>query len=204
MTQTEPSTFDRIAAPYDRGMAPLEKLWLREMRARLLPQARGHVLEIGVGTGANFRFYPPSVRLTAIDESADMLAVASRRAATLEQGICLSQVDVEHLAFPGDWFDTVVAGLVLCSVVDQRRALTEMRRVLRKPGGRLLLMEHMRPHLRPWAWLVDLLNVPWYAFNGRCNLNRETQQAVVQAGFQIEQVESRLGGLFRLIVAQAV
>ena len=65
----------------------------------------------------------------------------------------------------------------------------------------LLMLEHMRPHVRPLAWLVDMVDVPWYAFNGRCHLNRETQQAVVRAGFALDHVESRLGGLFRLIVA---
>lgn len=203
MTQTETSTFDQIAAPYDRGMAPLERLWLREMRRQLLPHARGRVLEIGVGTGANLPFYPPSVYLTAVDESADMLGIAASRASTLSRPVHLSQTDAEHLAFPAGHFDTVIASLVLCSVVDQERALDELSRVLRRPGGRLLLLEHMRPQLRPLAWLVDLANVPWYAANGRCHLNRETQQAIVEAGFEVERMEDRLGGFLRLIVARA-
>ena len=203
MMQAETSTFDHIAAPYDRGMAPLEKLWLREMRTRLLPHARGKVLEIGVGTGANLPFYPPSVCLSAVDESADMLTIASRRASALNRCVHLGQADVEHLGFPAGYFDTVIASLVLCSVIDQRRALSELWRVLKKPGGQLLLLEHMRPQFRPLAWLVDLANTPWYAFNGRCHLNRETQQAVLEIGFRVERVDNRLGGLFRLIVAQA-
>ena len=197
------ATFDRLAAPYDRGMAPLEKLALRQMRARMVPYARGSVLEIGVGTGANMPFYAPSVYLTAIDESPDMLAVAAQRTASLGNCVTLSQMDVETLAFPSGIFDTVVTSLVLCSVVSQERALGELRRVLRSPGGLLLLMEHMRPHIRPLAWLMDLANLPWYAFNGRCNLNRETQQAIVQAGFELERVESKLGGFLRMIVARA-
>jgi phosphatidylethanolamine/phosphatidyl-N-methylethanolamine N-methyltransferase len=198
MAVPDPSTFDRIAVPYDRGMAPLEKLWLRQMRSRLVPQARGQVLEIGIGTGANLRFYAPSTCVTAIDESPDMLAVAARRAASLNRCAHLGRMDVEHLAFPNGYFDTVLASLVLCSVLDQRRALDELKRVL-KPGGRLLLLEHMRPQARPLAWLADLANKPWYALNGRCHLNRETQRAIVQAGFRLEQVESMAGGLLRLI-----
>jgi ubiquinone/menaquinone biosynthesis C-methylase UbiE len=202
VNQIDSTTFDRIAAPYDRGMAPLEKWWLRQMRAQLLHYARGRVLEIGVGTGANLPFYPPVTCLAAIDESVDMLAVAARRSAVLGACVYLSQMNVESLAFPTGHFDTIVTSLVLCSVVDQRRALGELRRVLHRRGGRLLLLEHMRPRVRPLAWLVDLANVPWYAFNGRCNLNRKTQRAIVSAGFQVERVESRLGGLLRLIVAR--
>jgi len=114
MNQTEPptepsngtATFDRLAAPYDRGMAPLEKLALRQMRAQIVPYARGKVLEIGVGTGANIPFYAPSICLTAIDESPDMLAVAARRTAALDNCVHLSQMDVETLALPSNYFDT--------------------------------------------------------------------------------------------------
>lgn len=204
MEKSEPSTFDHLAVLYDRDMAPLEKLWLKQMRARLLPYAAGNVLEIGVGTGANLPFYPPAVRLVAVDESVDMLVVAARRARDLKRCIRLSQGDAEHLAFPSGYFDTVVASLVLCSVVDQQRVIDELLRVLCRPGGRLLLLEHMRPRVRPLAWLVDLANIPWYARNGRCNLNRKTQQAIVKAGFQLERVESRLGGFFRLLVARTI
>jgi len=182
-------------------MAPLESLWLRRLRSQLLPYAQGKVLEIGVGTGANLPFYPQSVCLTAVDESEDMLSVAARRVTALGNCVDLNQMDTESLAFPSDTFDTVVTSLVLCSVVDQNRALRELWRVLRKPGGTLLLLEHMRPTALPFARLADLLNVPWYAFNGRCQLNRETQHAVVKAGFELNHVDSKLGGLLRLIVA---
>lgn len=213
MTGTADSSFDRLAVPYDRGMAPLERLWLREMRAAMLPYAAGRVLEIGVGTGANLPFYhPPAISgLAAIDESAEMLAAAARRAGALthqngspgRMRVDLVQMDVEGLAFAGGAFDTVVGSLVLCSVMDQGRALAEIRRVLARPGGRLLLMEHMRPRVRPLAWLADAANLPWYAVNGRCHLNRQTQEMVAGAGFRLERVDSRLGGLFRLIVARA-
>jgi ubiquinone/menaquinone biosynthesis C-methylase UbiE len=203
VAQTNGRTFDRIASPYDRGMAPLERMGLARMRARLLPHARGQVLEVGVGTGVNLPLYPASTCVTAIDESPDMLDVAARRAASLDHCVHLALTDIEALAFPAGHFDTVVASLVFCSVIDQTRALAELRRVLCTPGGRLLLLEHMRPQLRPLAWIADLLNVPWYAFNGRCHLNRETQQAVTHAGFELEQVDSILGGLVRAIVARA-
>ena len=201
MSQTDGRTFDRIASPYDRGMAPLERVGLRRLRRRLVPHARGRVLEIGVGTGANLPFYQSSTCVTAIDESPDMLTVAARRAADLGNCVSLGQMDVESLAFPAASFDTVLASLVFCSVIDQPRALGELRRVLDRPGV-LLLLEHMRPQSRPLGWLADLLNIPWYRFNGRCHLNRDTQQSVVDAGFELIRVESVLGGLVRLMVAR--
>lgn len=200
--QPEPVTFDRLAAPYDRGMALLERLWLRSLRAQLLPHVRGMVLEIGIGTGANLPFYPPSIRLTALDESAEMLAVATQRALALGRCVHFSQGNAERLAFPTGSFDTIVGSLVLCSVVDLERTLGELHRVLRTPG-RLLLLEHTRPRPGPLAWLVDLANGPWYAFNRRCHLNRNTQEAIIEAGFQVLYSEHRLGGLLRLIVAES-
>jgi ubiquinone/menaquinone biosynthesis C-methylase UbiE len=182
-------------------MAPLERLALRRLRGHLLSFARGRVLEIGVGTGANLPYYSRSACLAAIDESADMVTVAARRAVALGCCVYLGQMSVESLAFPGGLFDTVVASLVLCSVVSQNRTLDEIRRVLRKPGGRLLLLEHMRPQARALAWLVDLVNGPWIALNGRCHLNRETQQVLIRSGFELEWVESKLGGFLRLIAA---
>jgi ubiquinone/menaquinone biosynthesis C-methylase UbiE len=184
-------------------MAPLERMWLREMRSRLVPRARGEVLEIGVGTGANLPFYHDSVHLTAIDESADMLGFASQRALALKRSVGLGQSDVESLTFPSGYFDSVVASLVLCSVINPQRTLAELMRVLKTPGGQLLLLEHMRPYRAGLAELVDLAHIPWYAFNGRCHLNRRTEDSLVQAGFLVERVDSRLGGFLRMVVATA-
>jgi SAM-dependent methyltransferase len=115
----------------------------------------------------------------------------------------LGQVNAERLAFASGTFDVVVGSLVFCSIVEPLRALIEIRRVLHTPGGRLLLLEHMRPRIRPLAWFIDLADVPWYAFNGRCHLNRQTHRTITTAGFEIERMEGRLGGFFRLIVARA-
>ena len=181
----------------------MERLWLQDLRARLAPWARGRVIEIGIGTGANLPFYAPGARLTAIDESAEMLGFAACRAAALGKRMSFSQGDTERLPFASNTFDTVVLSLVLCSVIDQSRALGELRRVLREPDGCLLLLEHMRPDPFPLALLADLVNIPWYRLNKRCHLNRRTLQAVNQAGFRIVCVERKLGGLFRLVAARA-
>jgi ubiquinone/menaquinone biosynthesis C-methylase UbiE len=201
---TDTATFDNLAAPYDRGMRPLERLFLRTMRRRLLARATGRILELGIGTGANLPFYGrEAIRcLTAVDESAEMLAVAAGKTRALGHCTLLCQADVEALPFPAGRFDTVVASLVFCSVVDVSRGLAEVRRVLSGPSGRVLLLEHMRPRVQPLALVADVLDVPWYAFNGRCHLNRRTEDALGAAGLRVDHVASRVGGLFRLIVAR--
>ncbi len=203
MARTDAGTFDHLASGYDRGMSFLEERWLRSLRARMLRRATGRVLEIGVGTGANLPFYPSCCTISAVDESTDMLEIADRRAAALGREVHLGQVDAEHLAFPSSYFDTVVASLVLCSVVNQSRALGELSRVIRRPGGHLLLLEHMRPETAPLSWFADVLDLPWCALNQRCHLNRRTQHAIEQSGFLVEQVETKLGGFLRVIVARS-
>lgn len=202
MTLIDKSEFDRLAVRYDHGMSLLERLWLGGLRQRMLLRVRGRVLEVGIGTGANLPYYGSPVQLFALDESTDMLAVAAGRARSLHHQIFLCQADVEQLAFPTGFFDTIVASLVLCSVFEQDCALSEMRRVLSCPGGRLLLLEHMRPHSRLLAWLADILEVPWFALNGRCHLNRDTVETILAAGFRVLETETRLGGLLRLVVAR--
>lgn len=202
MAYSEGSTFDRLAVPYDRGMRPLERLWLQDLRSRLAPRAHGRILEVGIGTGANLPFYTASGCLTAIDESAQMLTSAVSRAGAVGRCVHLSQADAQRLPFPQGAFDTVVASLVLCSVVDQHEALSELRRVLCRRDGSLLLLEHMRPQSFPLAWLADMLNYPWHAWNKRCHLNRRTVQAVSEAGFRVQRIETKLGGLLRLVFAK--
>jgi len=107
------------------------------------------------------------------------------------------------LPFADGTFDTVLGSLVLCSVNNPHRALREVKRVLRKPGGQLLLLEHTRPDSPLLARLTDVINGPWYTLNGRCNVNRRTGQMVAEAGFYLDSIESHLGGLLRLIIAHS-
>jgi ubiquinone/menaquinone biosynthesis C-methylase UbiE len=95
-----------------------------------------------VGTGANFPYYPGNLAVTAIDFSRGILGQAQRRAAQLGFPVELVEMDVQSLAFPDSFFDTVVATCVFCTVPDPRRGLGEIRRVLKR-GGRLLMAEHV-------------------------------------------------------------
>jgi phosphatidylethanolamine/phosphatidyl-N-methylethanolamine N-methyltransferase len=198
--------FDALASGYDLFMWPLEWALFARLRQRafhaLRPSASPRlVLEVGVGTGANLPFYPASSRVVAVDVSAEMLVVARRRRTrTLIQ---LSQTDVHHLAFPDATFDGVVGSFLLCNVADPPAVLQEVHRVLR-PGGRLLLLEHVRG-AHPWvARLTDLLDLPWHAWSRSCHLNRETEATVAAAGFTITRSERYALGIVQLIEAAPV
>ena len=198
--------FDALASGYDLFMWPLERALFARLRQRALRALRPSafprlVLEVGVGTGANLPFYPDSSRVVAVDASPEMLAIACRR--RTRAVVQLSQTDVHQLAFPDATFDGVVGSFLLCNVTDPLAVLQEVRRVLR-PGGRLLLLEHVRG-AHPWvARLTDLLDLPWHAWSGSCHLNRETEATVTSAGFTISHSERYALGIVQLIEAVPV
>jgi phosphatidylethanolamine/phosphatidyl-N-methylethanolamine N-methyltransferase len=195
--------FDTLASGYDLFMWPLERALFARLRQRafcdLRPSAFPRlVLEVGVGTGANLPFYPAGSRVVAVDASAEMLAVARRR--WTRAVVQLSQTDVHRLTFPDATFDGIVGSFLLCNVADPPAVLQEVRRVLR-PGGRLLLLEHVRG-AHPWvARLTDLLDLPWHAWSRSCHLNRETEATVASAGFTITHSERYALGVVQLIEA---
>jgi len=198
--------FDALASGYDLFMWPLEWALFARLRQRALCALRPSssprlVLEVGVGTGANLPFYPASSRVVAVDASAEMLAVARRR--RTRAVVKWSQTDVHHLAFSDATFDGVVGSFLLCNVTDPSTVLQEVRRVLR-PGGCLLLLEHVRG-AHPWVGrLTDLLDLPWHAWSGSCHLNRETEATVASAGFNITRSERYALGVVQLIEAVPV
>ena len=198
--------FDALAWGYDLFMWPLERALFARLRQRALRALRPSafprlLLEVGVGTGANLPFYPASSRVVAVDASAEMLAVARRR--RTRAVVKLGQVDVHHLAFGDATFDGVVGSFLFCNVTDPPSVLQEVRRVLR-PGGWLLLLEHVRG-AHPWVGrLTDLLDLPWHAWSGSCHLNRETEATVASAGFTITRNERYALGVVQLIEAVPV
>jgi ubiquinone/menaquinone biosynthesis C-methylase UbiE len=138
----------------ERFLFPGARLWV-------CSQAVGDTLEVAVGTGLNLAHYPPGVRLTGVDLSPGMLAVARQRAADLDRTVELREADAQALPFGDASFDTVVCTMSLCSVPDERATIAEMHRVLR-PGGRLLLLDHVAaPNrlLRAGQHLVELVTV---------------------------------------------
>jgi ubiquinone/menaquinone biosynthesis C-methylase UbiE len=194
--------YNRIAPIYDlmeifaeRRFAPWrQKLWSE------VPD--GHVLEVGVGTGKNFSYYPAGIEVTGIDLSDRMLARARQKAGKLGRSIQLREMDAQQLDFPDDTFDAAAATFVLCSVPDPKRGLREMARVV-KPGGRIVLLEHVRiDHPAIIGKVMDLLD-PLVACLMGPHINRRTAETVQRAGLEVEGVEDLAPrGLVKLIVAR--
>lgn len=164
----------------------------RRDRAALVAQARGRVLEIGVGTGANLPYYTPAAtEVVGLEPSAAMLADAEARAATLDNGprFTFVQGGAEALPFPDESFDTVVACLVFCTIPDFTAAAEEARRVL-KPGGELLFFEHVaHPSAAVRRW-QQRLNPVWRKLACGCNLNRDTTGTFRAAGFRFIELDA--------------
>jgi ubiquinone/menaquinone biosynthesis C-methylase UbiE len=180
---------DRVfAAVYDRLSARTEEKLGAELKRKLLANARGRVLEIGVGTGLSFSHYPEIAELVGVDPSEPMLRRARRRAAELGRDVTLLEGPAEALPFEDESFDTVVSLAVLCTVDDPSRVLQEIRRVLR-PAGSFVFLEHVRssdPTLAKWQ---DRLERPWGWIAGGCHPNRQTLEAIERAGFELVELE---------------
>jgi len=194
----KPPIYDQLAERYDRAMQPLERLCLARLRAaafRELP-ADGRLLEVGAGTGLNFRHYPPHARGAAVELSFEMLRHA-RWKMERPAHVALVQARAESLPFADDSFDAALATLVFCSVEAPQRAFAELRRVVRA-GGRVVLLEHVRPDglLGP---LFDLLNLctVWLCED---HFNRRTALEATTAGLRVLRVERHLLGCVQLIV----
>lgn len=191
--------YDRLAGRYDRAIAPLEKLLLRRLRAQallLLPED-SHILEIGAGTGLNFPFYPEGARGVASELSCEMLKLA--RVKSHPAGVRFVQSSAERLPFQDESFDAAFATLVFCSISSPEQAFSELRRVVR-PGGRIVLLEHVRPG-GLMGYFFDALNVLTVALLDD-HFNRRTAQTAERAGLELLSVERRALGIVNLIVCR--
>ena len=179
-----------MALFYDRVMTGVEEACLREWRAELLGQVDGHVLEIGAGTGATIDCYPAGVTRLVLSEPDPHMRKRLERQ-VVQRG--RDDIDViagsaERIEVDDASFDFAVSTLVCCSVADLHASLREIRRIL-KPGGRLVFLEHVAAapgtSRRRWQnWLTPI----WRRLMGNCHLNRETERAIVDCGFEISRI----------------
>jgi ubiquinone/menaquinone biosynthesis C-methylase UbiE len=189
--------WDKHARNYDKQMAFWERRLFGDGRQWVCAQASGEVLEVAIGTGRNLPYYPAGIRLTGIEFSPAMLELARRQADRLGLKVDLRLGDAQALELPDASFDTVVCTLSLCAIPDERQAVAEMARVLR-PGGRLLLLDHVAAApqwVRAVQWLLERVTRPL----SEEHLRRRPLLQVQAEGFRIERAErSKLGIVERL------
>ena len=173
-------------------MSKVEQACLADWRRELLAQAKGEVLEVGAGTGASIQFYPDSVsRLVLSEPDPHMRKQLNERIKNIQgrENSLVHAGSAERIEAEDESFDCVVTSLVCCSIADLDAGLREIRRVLRF-GGNFIFMEHVAAapgtSCRRWQ---NRINPLWRKLMGNCHINRETEQAILAAGFEITRIE---------------
>lgn len=163
---------------------------ITEERLKVVPNASGVVLEIGIGPGLNLPLYDPArvERVIGVDPGASFLRIGSARHATSRVPLKIIEAPAETLPLPDTSIDTAVVTYTLCSVEDPMRVLAELRRVLR-PMGRVLFVEHGLAHDPKVATWQNRLNPIWKRLAVGCNLNRPVASSFERAGFQLAEVD---------------
>jgi ubiquinone/menaquinone biosynthesis C-methylase UbiE len=189
---------EQIPWVYDLGLWVAERFGFIRWRRWLAEGARGRVLDLGTGTGRNLPWFAAAGPVVALDPGRHNL----RAARTRRPGALLVRARAEALPFRGGAFDTVVSGMVFCSVEDPARGFAEVKRVL-GAGGALRMIEHVRSSSPLEAWWQDLIQPAWTWVSGGCRNNRRTELAVAEAGFEIDPTTRRASGTMRRFVARA-
>jgi ubiquinone/menaquinone biosynthesis C-methylase UbiE len=193
--------YDRIAPFFDGMEAVMEGLFFKSWRKRLWDRVDGHhILEVGVGTGKNFDYYPKDARITGIDFSEKMLSEAKRKRGRKQVSVELDLMDVQSLYFADNSFDTVIASFVFCSVPAPIKGLKELYRVC-KPGGQVLLLEHVLSSNPAIAGAMNLLNPIVVTLVG-ANINRQTVKNVQACPFSFVRVDEHSSDIIKLIEAR--
>jgi ubiquinone/menaquinone biosynthesis C-methylase UbiE len=173
--------YNRASIIYDIFESPMEMMALKKWRVDLMKDIKGKVLEIGVGTGKNIPYYPDDMDITAIDFCEKMLNKAKLKAEALNKKVKFYNMDAELMEFHDNTFDTVFTTCVFCSVPDPVQGLKEIKRVC-KPGGKIIMIEHVRSEKKVLGLIMDLFN-PLVVNSYGANINRRTVNNIEKAGF---------------------
>lgn len=173
---------------YDPAFWIGERAGMADRRRSIVSQAQGKTLEIGAGTGLNFDYYTADADPLVLSEPEENMANQLRkRVEASGRNAEIIRAPGEMLPFENDSFDTVVGTLVLCTVENPAASIAEIKRVL-KPGGKYLLIEHVRADSERLARWQDRMNKPWGVIADGCNCNRETAQLLTDGGFDLTDV----------------
>lgn len=184
---------DKEAPHYDRQISFFERVLFGGGREWVCSRAQGEVLELAAGTLRNLPHYPRGVKLTAIELSAEMAAIGRKRAEELGRTVDLRVGDVQKLDVPDASFDTVTCTLGFCTIPDTNAAAREAFRVLR-PGGQLLMLEHVRSPARVVRGAERALE-PLSVRLAADHLTREPLDYLPGVGFEIDEVERSKWGI---------
>lgn len=184
------SLYERFVLPrlidFACGMGEVMKA-----RSKIVPQAHGRVLEIGIGSGLNLEFYDAQkvIAVVGVDPSADMQKLARERAAKISIPVEMIALELGQIKAADASFDSIVCTFTLCTIADAVSALKEMRRVL-KPQGRLLFCEHgLAPDAAVVRWQNRLTPI-WKPLAGGCHLNRDIPALINAGGFKIGELNT--------------
>jgi SAM-dependent methyltransferase len=171
--------------------------WIRDIwldpwgryRREVTSNVEGNVLEIGIASWPNLKYYGITGRLVGVEWKRRAIFAARRKVRRLRPGTEIVRARAEQLPFPNGSFDSVVTSLALCTVKDQEQVLNEIARILR-PGGTLYFLEHIRSNQMTLAFLQDICTPLWRIFVDGCHPNRATIATMETAGFTITKLET--------------
>lgn len=193
------SKYDSYAKYYNFAEIFMSLL-LGKYRKKLLREVKGRVLEVGIGTGANLRYYSSECNVAGVDLSKEMLKIARRNADKLGKNVTLRLGNAEKLPFGNKRFDYVVDTLGLCTYPNPIKALKEMKRVCKK-NGRILLLEHGISDYGFAAKFQKKREKKHYQKVG-CSLLRDHFELAGKAGLKIARKERKLFGIIYVIIAK--
>ena len=189
--------YNRVAVVFDLLEKPMES-FSSSWRKEIVKEVYGKVLEVGVGTGKNIPYYDPSLEIVAIDFSKKMLEKARQKYEATAPHVTFLEMDVQQLGFADNSFDCVLTSCVFCSVPFPVQGLKEIRRVC-KPGGKVVMLEHVRSQNKWIGPLMDVINpIPLYLYGA--NINRDTVANLKKAGFQNITVTNLWADIFKKII----